>query len=80
MENNKIILKCCGKGAINIALIKYWGKENEEMIVPMNNSISITLDTSKFCTDTTVELYNTNDKDELLLNGEYNINNIDQKI
>jgi diphosphomevalonate decarboxylase len=70
MDNNKIILKCSGKGAINIALIKYWGKENEETIIPMNNSISVTLDTSEFCTETTVELYDNNEKDELILNGE----------
>lgn len=28
----------------NIALIKYWGKKNEELILPMNNSLSLTLD------------------------------------
>lgn len=70
MEENKCLLKCSGKGAINIALIKYWGKENEEEIIPMNNSISITLDTSKYCTETTVELYDIDRNDELILNGE----------
>ena len=70
MDKKKLILKCSGKGAINIALIKYWGKENEEEIIPMNNSISITLDTTKFCTDTTVELYDNKESDELIINGE----------
>ncbi|MEN2256162.1 diphosphomevalonate decarboxylase, partial [Enterococcus faecium] len=28
----------------NIALIKNWGKKNEELILPMNNSVSLTLD------------------------------------
>ncbi|MDF4201137.1 diphosphomevalonate decarboxylase, partial [Bacillus subtilis] len=28
----------------NIALIKYWGKKNTELILPMNNSLSLTLD------------------------------------
>ncbi|MFO8068959.1 MAG: diphosphomevalonate decarboxylase [Alkalibacterium sp.] len=36
----------------NIALIKYWGKENEELIIPMNNSLSLTLDA--FYTETKV--------------------------
>ncbi|WP_313630750.1 diphosphomevalonate decarboxylase [Enterococcus devriesei] len=36
----------------NIALIKYWGKENQELIIPMNNSLSLTLDA--FYTETTV--------------------------
>ena len=36
----------------NIALIKYWGKENETLILPMNNSLSLTLDA--FYTETSV--------------------------
>lgn len=36
----------------NIALIKYWGKANKELIIPMNNSLSLTLDA--FYTETTV--------------------------
>lgn len=36
----------------NIAFIKYWGKKNEELIIPMNNSLSLTLDA--FYTDTQV--------------------------
>ena len=44
------------KSPINIALIKYWGKEDEDLIIPCNSSISITLDTKKFFTETTVTL------------------------
>lgn len=36
----------------NIALIKYWGKKDDALILPMNNSLSLTLDA--FFTDTTV--------------------------
>lgn len=36
----------------NIALIKYWGKKNEALILPINNSLSLTLDA--FYTETEV--------------------------
>ena len=47
------------KGPINIALIKYWGKEDEELITPLNNSISLTLDTNTFYTETKVTIKQT---------------------
>lgn len=37
----------------NIALLKYWGKKDENLILPFNDSISLTLD--RFYTDTSVE-------------------------
>ena len=44
------------KGPINIALIKYWGKDNEILITPLNNSISLTLDSNIFYTETKVTI------------------------
>ena len=66
------------KGPINIALIKYWGKEDEELITPLNNSISLTLDTNTFYTETKVTIKQTSeDKDNtkendisLIINGK----------
>lgn len=49
----------------NIALVKYWGKEDEEQVIPYNSSLSLTLD--KLYTDTTIE---TSETDEFYLNGE----------
>lgn len=46
-------MKATARAHTNIALIKYWGKRNNELILPMNSSLSITLD--KFYTTTTVE-------------------------
>lgn len=37
----------------NIALIKYWGKRDNVLILPANSSLSMTLD--QFYTETTVE-------------------------
>lgn len=52
----------------NIALIKYWGKENEELIIPKNNSLSLTLDA--FYTDTKVTFDSSLTEDQLILDGE----------
>lgn len=52
----------------NIALIKYWGKENEDLIIPKNNSLSLTLDA--FYTDTSVTFDDTLTEDELILDGD----------
>ena len=52
----------------NIALIKYWGKANEEEIIPMNNSLSVALD--RFYTETRVTFSEAYDRDVLILNGE----------
>ncbi|MCC5896185.1 MAG: diphosphomevalonate decarboxylase [Alkalibacterium sp.] len=52
----------------NIALIKYWGKENETLIIPKNNSLSLTLDA--FYTDTKVTFDKHLTKDELILDGK----------
>lgn len=47
-----ITLQASARAHTNIALIKYWGKKNQELIIPMNGSLSLTLD--HFYTDTTV--------------------------
>ncbi|WP_412990353.1 diphosphomevalonate decarboxylase [Pediococcus siamensis] len=47
----------------NIALLKYWGKKDSELILPYNDSISLTLD--QFYTDTSVEFSQHLKKDEI---------------
>lgn len=50
----------------NIALIKYWGKRDKELFLPMNSSLSLTLDA--FYTDTKVTIDETLPSDEFYLN------------
>lgn len=52
----------------NIALIKYWGKKDEELIIPMNSSLSLTLDA--FYTETEVIFSEENKADTFSLNGQ----------
>lgn len=56
---------------INIAFIKYWGKREggEKLILPTNDSFSITLGTSPFRSKTSVVLRSASE-DEVWLNGK----------
>lgn len=53
----------------NIALVKYWGKTNEELNLPMNSSLSLTVDIDQFYTQTSIQL-SENNKDRLVLNKQ----------
>lgn len=57
---------------INIAFIKYWGKREggEKLILPTNDSFSITLSTKPFRSKTSVVLRDDLEEDTLILNGE----------
>ncbi|TCD45736.1 diphosphomevalonate decarboxylase [Streptococcus sp. X16XC17] len=52
----------------NIALIKYWGKRDKELFLPMNSSLSLTLDA--FYTDTKVIFDDKFESDSFYLNGK----------
>lgn len=56
---------------INIAFIKYWGKREggEKLILPTNDSFSITLSTYPFRSKTSAELRDDLAEDEIWLNG-----------
>jgi diphosphomevalonate decarboxylase len=46
-------MKSSAVSSPNIALIKYWGKRDQDLILPYNSSISVTIDGLR--THTTVE-------------------------
>jgi diphosphomevalonate decarboxylase len=52
----------------NTAFIKYWGKLDERLILPMNSNISMTVDSQN--TTTTVEFSSNLREDEITLNKE----------
>lgn len=54
---------------VNIAVIKYWGKRDEKLILPINDSVSATLDTSIMCAKTSVCFRQKFTENEIWLNG-----------
>ncbi|GGP16187.1 diphosphomevalonate decarboxylase [Oceanobacillus neutriphilus] len=61
-------MKATARAHTNIALIKYWGKRNESLILPANSNLSVTLD--GFSTETTVHFQEDLKKDIFLLNEQ----------
>ncbi|XP_050513381.1 diphosphomevalonate decarboxylase isoform X2 [Diabrotica virgifera virgifera] len=55
---------------VNIAVIKYWGKRDEELILPINDSLSATLSTDFMCAKTTILASPLLKEDVFWLNGK----------
>ena len=60
-------MKAKARAHTNIALIKYWGKRDEALFLPTNNSLSMTLD--QFYTETMVEFDSKLKSDQFILDG-----------
>lgn len=58
------------RAPVNIAVIKYWGKSDERLIIPINDSLSLTLSTDDLCATTTVTASPDFEDDQLWLNGK----------
>ena len=52
----------------NIALVKYWGKRDSELMLPQTDSLSLTL--NEFYADTKVEFSTQLTADELIIDGQ----------
>ncbi|MCM3400003.1 MULTISPECIES: diphosphomevalonate decarboxylase [Oceanobacillus] len=61
-------MKATAKAHTNIALIKYWGKRDERLILPTNSSLSLTLD--GFSTTTTVAFQEGLSEDQFMLDNQ----------
>ncbi|KAL1193706.1 Diphosphomevalonate decarboxylase MVD1, peroxisomal [Cardamine amara subsp. amara] len=70
MAEEKWVVMVTAQTPTNIAVIKYWGKRDEVRILPINDSISVTLDPNHLCTLTTVAVSPSFDRDRMWLNGK----------
>ncbi|KAH0864980.1 hypothetical protein HID58_082191 [Brassica napus] len=70
MAAEKWVYMVTAQTPTNIAVIKYWGKRDEVRILPVNDSISVTLDPDHLCTVTTVAVSPAFDRDRMWLNGK----------
>lgn len=61
-------MRATARAHSNIALIKYWGKRDETLILPHNSSLSVTLDT--LYTTTSIAFQTGLDRDLFILNGK----------
>lgn len=67
LNKEKILMKATAIAPTNIAFTKYWGKKDEELRLPENGSVSMTL--SDLLTTTTVEFSKDFKKDQIIING-----------
>ncbi|KAG4907438.1 hypothetical protein JHK86_055922 [Glycine max] len=69
-ESQNWVFMVTAQTPTNIAVIKYWGKRDETLILPINDSISVTLDPSHLCTTTTAAVSPAFHQDRMWLNGK----------
>ncbi|KAG0175513.1 diphosphomevalonate decarboxylase [Apophysomyces sp. BC1034] len=55
---------------VNIAVVKYWGKRDTELILPTNDSLSVTLSQDILHSKTTISASEKYESDRLWLNGK----------
>lgn len=61
---------CTCRAPVNIAAIKYWGKRDENLILPVNSSLSVTLGMDELNAKTTVAISRKFSQDRMWLNGK----------
>eukprot|EP00850_Spirogloea_muscicola_P006255 SM000029S10550 [mRNA] locus=s29:754825:757453:- [translate_table: standard] len=64
------VVQATGRAASNIAVVKYWGKRDERLVLPLNASLSVTLDGDHLAATTTAAASPAFAADRLWLNGQ----------
>ncbi|XP_065827872.1 diphosphomevalonate decarboxylase-like [Oscarella lobularis] len=54
---------------VNIAVVKYWGKRDEELILPVNSSLSVTLSQEHLKATTSIAVSESFERNRIWLNG-----------
>eukprot|EP00461_Guttulinopsis_vulgaris_P003208 UN03209 len=65
---NSVVVTCTAP--VNIAVIKYWGKRDENLILPINSSLSGTIDQESMRSKTTIIASKEFAEDSMTLNGK----------
>jgi len=55
---------------VNIAVVKYWGKRDEKLVLPINSSLSGTIDKGSMMSQTTITASKSFAKNEMFLNDK----------
>ncbi|XP_045674695.1 diphosphomevalonate decarboxylase [Phyllostomus hastatus] len=69
MASEKPLVAVTCTAPVNIAVIKYWGKRDEELILPINSSLSVTLHQDQLKTTTTAVISKDFTEDQIWING-----------
>lgn len=65
---DSVLVTCTGP--VNIAVVKYWAKRDEKLILPVNDSLSGTIHQDTMKSSTTIIASKSFDKDQMWLNEE----------
>ncbi|XP_056622472.1 diphosphomevalonate decarboxylase [Triplophysa dalaica] len=69
-NDHQTITRVTCTAPVNIAVIKYWGKRDEDLILPINSSLSVTLHQDQLKTTTTIACSRSFREDRIWLNGK----------
>uniref|UniRef100_A0A6J0T9B7 Diphosphomevalonate decarboxylase n=1 Tax=Pogona vitticeps TaxID=103695 RepID=A0A6J0T9B7_9SAUR len=70
MADDQPLTRVTCTAPVNIAVVKYWGKRDEDLILPINSSLSVTLHQDQLKTTTTAAVSRDFTEDRLWLNGK----------